>query len=48
LLGSIGLGISYGIYAAFGIVAFVFVKLFIDETKGRSLEDMSREADAVA
>jgi len=48
LLGSIGLGISYGIYAAFGVVAFVFVKLFIDETKGRSLEDMSREAEAAA
>ena len=48
LLGSIGLGVSYGIYAAFGIVAFVFVKLFIDETKGRSLEDMSREAEGTA
>ena len=46
LLGSIGLGISYGIYAAFGGVAFVFVKWFVDETRGRSLEDLSRQAEA--
>ncbi len=48
LLGSIGLGFSYGIYAAFGVVAFVFVRLFVEETKGRTLEDMSREAEEVA
>jgi SP family sugar:H+ symporter-like MFS transporter len=46
LLGSIGLGFSYGIYAAFGLIAYVFVKQFVDETKGRTLEDMSREATA--
>lgn len=46
LLGSIGLGFSYGIYAAFGLIAYVFVKWFVDETKGRTLEDMSREATA--
>lgn len=46
LLENIGLGVSYGIYAAFGVVAYVFVKLFIQETKGRTLEDMSREAEA--
>jgi SP family sugar:H+ symporter-like MFS transporter len=43
LLGSIGLGFSYGIYAAFGLIAFFFVKKFIKETKGRTLEDMSRD-----
>jgi MFS transporter, SP family, sugar:H+ symporter len=43
LLGSIGLGLSYGIYAMFGIIAFFFVKSFIKETKGRTLEDMSRD-----
>lgn len=48
LLGSIGLGFSYGIYAAFGLIAYVFVKLFVDETKGRTLEDMSREAASTA
>jgi SP family sugar:H+ symporter-like MFS transporter len=48
LLGSIGLGGSYGIYAAFGIVAFVFVWGFVEETKGRTLEDLSREAEAAS
>ncbi|MCZ6520651.1 MAG: sugar porter family MFS transporter [Bacteroidetes bacterium] len=40
-----GLGVSYGIYALFGFVAYFFVKSFVKETKGRSLEDMSREQD---
>lgn len=48
LLGSIGLGFSYGIYAAFGIVAYVFVRLFVEETKGRTLEDMSRAAESTS
>ena len=48
LLGSIGLGLSYGIYATFGVVAFVFVRLFVTETKGRTLEDLSREAEAAS
>lgn len=43
LLASIGLGLSYGIYAFFGIVAFIFVRKVIKETKGRTLEEMSRE-----
>lgn len=43
LLEVIGLGFSYGIYAFFGVVAYVFVKLFVEETKGRTLEDMSRD-----
>jgi SP family sugar:H+ symporter-like MFS transporter len=45
LLDSIGLGVSYAIYAAFGVVAFFFVRVFIQETKGRTLEDMSRAAE---
>jgi len=45
LLASIGLGISYGIYAAFGIVAFVIVRKYVTETKGRTLEDISREQE---
>ena len=48
LLDSIGLGFSYGIYAAFGVVAFFFVRLFIEETKGRTLEDMSREVEVAS
>lgn len=42
-LASIGLGLSYGIYAAFGLIAFFFVKKYVVETKGRTLEDMSRD-----
>ncbi|TVQ85042.1 MAG: MFS transporter [Bacteroidetes bacterium] len=45
LLASIGLGISYGIYAAFGIVAFVIVRKYVTETKGKTLEDISREQE---
>lgn len=44
-LASIGLGLSYGIYAFFGVIAFFFVKKFVKETKGRTLEDISRDAD---
>ena len=45
LLTSLGLGFSYGIYAFFGVVAYFFVKSLVKETKGRTLEDMSREQD---
>lgn len=41
----IGLGASYGIYAFFGFVAFYFVKRFVTETAGRTLEDISRASD---
>lgn len=44
-LANIGLGLSYGIYAFFGFVAFFFVKKYVTETAGRSLEDISREAE---
>lgn len=43
LLASIGLGVSYGIYAAFGLLAFFIVRKFVTETKGRTLEEISRE-----
>jgi len=43
LLENLGLGFSYGLYAFFGIAAYLFVRLFIDETKGKTLEDMSRD-----
>ena len=48
LLSSIGLGLSYALYAFFGVVAYFFVRWFIQETKGRTLEDMSREHDEAA
>ncbi|NNJ55823.1 MAG: sugar porter family MFS transporter [Bacteroidia bacterium] len=45
MLDHLGLGVSYGVYALFGLVAYFFVKSFVKETKGRSLEDMSREQE---
>lgn len=45
LLANIGLGLSYGIYAGFGFIAYFFVKRFVKETKGRTLEDMSRDVE---
>lgn len=45
LLTNIGLGLSYGIYAGFGFVAYFVVKNFVDETMGKSLEEMSQEQE---
>ncbi|MEX2641394.1 MAG: sugar porter family MFS transporter [Balneolales bacterium] len=42
-LANIGLSISYGIYAMCGVIAYFFVKKLLTETKGRTLEDMSRD-----
>jgi MFS transporter, SP family, sugar:H+ symporter len=43
LLTSIGLGVSYGIYAAFGLVAFWVVRRYVTETRGRTLEEISMD-----
>lgn len=43
MLTNLGLGISYGVYAAFGFIAYFVVKFFVEETKGLSLEDISRK-----
>ena len=43
MLTGIGLGFSYGVYATFGLIAFVFVRSLVKETKGRTLEDLSRD-----
>ncbi|MGM0573894.1 MAG: MFS transporter, partial [Bacteroidota bacterium] len=45
LLTYIGLGFSYGIYAAFGILAFFFVRKFVTETKGKTLEQISHDQE---
>jgi SP family sugar:H+ symporter-like MFS transporter len=45
LLASIGLGVSYGIYAAFGVVAFVIVRKYVTETKGKTLEEISHSQE---
>jgi MFS transporter, SP family, sugar:H+ symporter len=44
LLASFGLGIAYGLYALFGLLAFVLVKNMLQETRGRTLEQISRDA----
>ncbi len=41
MLTNLGLGFSYGVYAIFGIVAFIFVFRYVNETKGRTLEEIS-------
>lgn len=46
LLREIGLGFSYGIYAFFGVVAFLFVRWFVNETRGMTLEQMTDGARA--
>ncbi len=45
LLASVGLGISYGIYASFGVLAFFIVKSMVKETKGRTLEEISLDQE---
>jgi MFS transporter, SP family, sugar:H+ symporter len=42
-----GLGLAYGIYAAFALLSFVFVRWAITETKGHELEDMPVEVRAL-
>ena len=39
-LADIGLGLAYGLYAGFAVLAFFFVWRAVRETKGRELEDM--------
>jgi MFS transporter, SP family, sugar:H+ symporter len=39
-LKSVGLGVAYGLYAAFAVLSFLFVRRVITETNGRELETM--------
>jgi len=45
LLSAVGLGLAYGLYALFGLLAWFFVKYLVDETRGRTLEEMSLEQE---
>jgi hypothetical protein len=38
------LGLAYGFYALCAVLSFIFVWQFVEETKGKSLEDMHTEA----
>ncbi len=40
-LASAGLGFAYGIYAAMALLSFAFVARWVQETRGRELEDMA-------
>jgi hypothetical protein len=35
--------VSFGIFAAFSLIAYIFIRIYIPETKGKSLEQI--EAD---
>jgi sugar porter (SP) family MFS transporter len=39
-LKDVSLALAYGLYAAFAVLSFFFVKHYIEETKGKQLEDM--------
>ncbi len=41
--GSLGLNYLFAIFGIFSIIAFVFVKIWIPETKGKSLEQIEKE-----
>ena len=41
--GSFGLHYLFGFFCVFSIIALVFVKFWIPETKGKSLEQIERE-----
>lgn len=41
--GALGLQYLFGIFGIFSIIAFVFVKVWIPETKGKSLEQIEKE-----
>jgi sugar porter (SP) family MFS transporter len=41
--GSLGLGYLFGIFAVFSFLAFVFVKIWIPETKGKTLEEIQKQ-----
>ena len=36
----LSLALAYGLYAAFALLSFIFVSKWVQETKGKQLEDM--------
>ncbi|KUH64865.1 MFS transporter [Mycolicibacterium novocastrense] len=43
-LGDFSLGVAYGFYAICAVLSFLFVWKYVEETKGKHLEDMGNEA----
>jgi hypothetical protein len=42
-LNNLGGMVSFGIFAGFSLIAFIFIKIYIPETKGKSLEQIETE-----
>lgn len=43
ILNNLGGSVAFGIFAAFSIFAFIFIVVYIPETKGKSLEQIEKE-----
>ena len=43
LLNNLGGMVSFGIFAGFSLIAFIFIKIYIPETKGKSLEQIETD-----
>ena len=43
ILNNLGGMISFGIFALFSLLAYIFIKIYIPETKGKSLEQIEKE-----
>jgi Mn2+/Fe2+ NRAMP family transporter len=41
--GALGLNYLFGIFGTFSVFAFVFVKIWIPETKGKTLEEIEKQ-----
>jgi MFS family permease len=42
-LNNLGGMVSFGIFAGFSLIAFIFIKIYIPETKGKSLEQIETD-----
>jgi sugar porter (SP) family MFS transporter len=43
VMSSLGGSVAFGIFAVLSLAAFLFIKIFIPETKGKSLEEIEKE-----
>ncbi|MDR1091615.1 MAG: sugar porter family MFS transporter [Prevotella sp.] len=45
ILNNLGGSVAFGIFAVFSIAAFIFIQVYIPETKGKSLEQIEKELE---